>query len=221
MIATDSDTAKSFSILGIDPDATVTEVRTAYLSKTSQKHFDTIFIDNKDIVDEFKRYHAAYIHIMTEYSEVDNILNLNFYPPDQIFKLILNQGIYLMISHNYVKAGEKFQEAYSLNKTNENVLIYLGILLLKRKNYYAAEKYFLKAVKLNKENDDIWVFLGDTYLKAGNKTKALIMYKTAENLNPLRKEISEIIKSISPDKIEKVKGDSFLKKIMRKFSTDK
>jgi tetratricopeptide (TPR) repeat protein len=220
MTATDYDNAKNFNVLGISSDATVTEIRTAYINKTSQKYFENVFIDNKDIVDEFKRYHSSYINIMTEYSEVDNVSNLNFYPPDQIFKLILNQGIYLMISHNYVKAGEKFQEAYSLNKTNENVLIYLGILLLKRKSYYAAEKYFLKAVKLNKENDDIWVFLGDTYLKAGNKTKALVMYKTAENLNPLRKEISEKIQSVSPDK-EKKEQKSFLKKMIGKIFIDK
>jgi len=185
---------KSYAILGIKQGVTLTEVRSAYLNKTSQKQFSNIFISNDEIVDEFKRYHAAYVQITRDFSDSVNTEDLNLYPPDQVFKLILNQGIYFMINGNFVKAGEKFQQAYSINKENESVLIYLGILLLKRKNYYAAEKYFLEAIKINKENDDIWIFLGDVYLKAGKKAKALTMYETAKKLNPLRVEIGERIK---------------------------
>lgn len=209
---------KSYAILGIKQGITLTEVRQAYLNKTSQKQFSNIFISKEEIVNEFKRYHAAYVQIMREYSDAENTTDLNLYPPDQVFKLILNQGIYFMINGNFVKAGEKFQEAYSINRTNEKVLTYLGVLLLKRKNYYAAEKYFLEAIKINKENDDIWVFLGDTYLKAGKSSKALTMYETAKKLNPLRVEISEKIKPLQDDRRNQMgnKG-SFFKSILDKF----
>jgi tetratricopeptide (TPR) repeat protein len=209
---------KSYAILGIKQRATLTEVRSAYLDKTSQKQFLKIFISNEEIVDEFKRYHAAYVQIMREFSESENTADLNLYPPDQVFKLILNQGIYFMTNGNFVKAGEKFQEAYSINRKNETVLTYLGVLLLKRKNYYAAEKYFLEAIKINKENDDIWIFLGDTYLKAGKHSKALTMYETAKKLNPLRVEISEKIKPLKDDKKNTgEKKGSFLKNIINKI----
>ncbi len=212
-----NDAIRSFAILGINPGATITETRTAYLKKTSHLQFSKIFISNEEIVDEFKRYHAAYVFIMRDSSELDNLSDLSIYPPDQVFRLILNQGIYYMINNNYIKAGEKFQEAYSLDKQNEEVLIYLGILLLKRKNYYAAEKYFLDAIKVNRENDDAWVFLGDTYVNAGKEAKALIMFETAKKINPLRLEIAKKIKSLSKNKTIK-KKESFLKKIINKFS---
>lgn len=212
-----NDAIRSFAILGINPGSTITETRAVYLKKTSQSQFKKIFISNEEIVDEFKRYHAAYVFIMRDYSESDNLSDLSLYPPDQVFRLILNQGVYFMINNNYIKAGEKFQEAYSLDKSNEEVLIYLGILLLKRKNYYAAEKYFLDALKINKENDDTWIFLGDTYQKAGKTGKALIMFETAKKLNPLRLEIAKKIKSLSENKTEE-KKESFLKRIIDKFS---
>ncbi len=211
-----NETIRSFAKLGIKPNSTITEIRAAYLEKTSQKQFSKVFVTNEEIVNEFKRFHAAYVSIMRNYSETDDISDLSIYPPDQVFKLILNQGIYFMINHNYLKAGEKFQEAYSLNKKNEEVIVYLGILLLKRKNYYAAEKYFLEAIKINRDNDDTWVYLGDTYLKAEKKSKALTMFETAKRLNPQRSDIAEKIGLIITNKTEN-KQDSFLKRIINKF----
>ncbi len=208
---------RSYRVLEIAKGATLTEIRAAYLEKTSQKKFTKVFIHDESVIDEFKRYHAAYVYIVKDFAESENISDLSLYPPDQAFRMIVNQGIYYLINYNYIKAGEKFQEAYTMNRDSEEVLIYLGLLLLKRKNYYAAEKYFLDVVKRNKENEDAWILLGETYLKAGNERKALVMFETAKKLNPLRPEILEMMKPLMEKKQPGPRKSSFFKDILDRF----
>jgi tetratricopeptide (TPR) repeat protein len=137
-----------------------------------------------------------------------------------VFQFHFNQGVHYFIHQNYLKAGEKFQEAYKIDNGNISVLLYLGVLLLKRRNAYAAEKYFKEAVQLDQENEDAWFYLGESYLEAGELRKALAMYETVKNLNPGRQEVAYRIKEIKDrQKVKSIKTQKpslfqrFLKKI--------
>jgi tetratricopeptide (TPR) repeat protein len=181
--------------LGLKEDASVTEIRAAYLDKTTQNRFQRVILGDEHLEKDFVRYYKAYITLLKHHSQTESA-DLHYYPQDQIVKFHFNQGLYHIIKGNYPKAIDKFQHAHSIDKEDGLVLLYMGILLLKRKNYYAAEKYFLDAVKLDKQNDDAWFYLGENYLKAEEYRKALNMFETARNLNPSRSEVAFKIKEL-------------------------
>jgi tetratricopeptide (TPR) repeat protein len=119
---------------------------------------------------------------------------------------------------------EKFEHAYKTNKKDVLVLLYMGILLLKRRNFYAAEKYFLDAVKIDEENDEAWFYLGENYLRAKEYKKALKIFETARDLNPVRDEIAFKIQEIKETvgyKYPVKKKKSLFDRIFKKSSKGK
>jgi tetratricopeptide (TPR) repeat protein len=213
-------------VLGLGDDASVTEIRAEYLDKTMQPKFKRVLSSEEEhLQEEFLKYYTAYVTLMKLYSQsgADVVADMALYPPDQVFQFHYNQGVYLYIKENYLKAGEKFQEAYNLNPAHPTLLLYLGILLLKRNSYYPAEKYFKDAVKIDKNNDDAWFFLAESYLKAGEHRKALTMYETAKNINPGRTEVAYKIRDIKQLLTEKAKGGkkkSFISRLLKKLAGD-
>jgi tetratricopeptide (TPR) repeat protein len=208
--------------LGLKEGAPMSEIRAQYLDKTSQGKFRCVIIGDEHLMDEFVRYHEAYVTLGKRHAGTGSSLesDLSYYPTDQVFQLHLNQGIYYVLRQNYIKAGEKFQDAYKINSQDTTVLLYMGFLLMKRKNYYAAEKYLKIAVKIDQDCDDAWFYLGECYYKAGELRKALSMYETAKILNPGRSEIAVRMKEIrekAGGKPGKAKKDSFLASIIKKM----
>lgn len=204
--------------LGLREDASVTEIRAAYLTKTTHRNFQEVILSNEHLEKEFVKYYKAYITLLKHHSESESE-DLSYYPPDQIVRFHFNQGLYYLINQDYMKAMEKFQIAYKIDKEDVLVLLYMGILLIKLKNYYAAEKYFLDAVKIDKENFDAWYYLGETYLKAEDLRKALNMFDTARNLNPSRKEVAFKVKELKAKLAAKApagKKPSFLSRLFKK-----
>lgn len=181
--------------LGLREEASVTEIRSAYLTKTTHRNFQEVILSNEHLEKEFVKYYKAYITLLKYHSESESE-DLSYYPQDQIVKFHFNQGLFHMINQNYMKAMEKFQIAHKIDKEDVLVLLYMGILLTMRKNYYAAEKYFLEVIKVDRENFDAWYYLGETYLKADELRKALNMFDTARNLNPSRKEVAFKVKDL-------------------------
>lgn len=181
--------------LGLKEDASVTEIRAAYLEKTTQNRFQHVILGDEHLEKDFVRYYKAYITLLKHHSQSESS-DLHYYPQDQIVKFHFNQGLYHIIKGNYPKAIEKFQQAHSIDRKDVLLLIYMGILLLKRKNYYAAEKYFQDAIRVDKQNDDAWFYLGENYYKAEEFKKALNMFETARNLNPSRSEVAFKIKEL-------------------------
>lgn len=175
--------------LGLKEDTSLADVRAAYLTKTTQASFQSVILGDEHLEKKFTAYYKSYITLLKHHSESEST-GLNLYPQDQIVKFHFNQGLYSIISRDYIKAMEKFQEAHQLDKKDVLVLIYMGILLMKLKNYYAAEKYFQEAVDIDPQSDDGWFYLGENYLKAGEFRKALIMFESAKRLNPDRREIA-------------------------------
>jgi tetratricopeptide (TPR) repeat protein len=217
------------ALIGLDlaDGASMTDIRTRYLDLTSMNKFEQIFISDDKLKKEFVKYHTAYITLIKNFSSVefDSESDMGFYPTDHVFHLHLNQGIYHMINLNYIKAGEKFQQAYNIDSQNITVKLYMGLLLLKRKNYYAAEKYFREATKLDNNSDDAWFYLGECYFKAGELKKAIPMYETAKRINPGRHEIAFRLQEIFEKLGMKVnakrygsKRESVLGKIIKKFT---
>ncbi len=206
--------------LGLKEDASLADVRSSYLTITTQSCFQKIILGDEHLEKDFTRYYKSYITLLKHYSESEST-NLNFYPQDQIVKFHFNQGLFYIINQNYIKAMEKFQEAHQLDKKDVLVLLYMGILLMKLKNYYAAEKYFQEAVNIDPQSDDGWFYLGENYLKAGEFKKALSMFESAKRLNPSRSEIAFKLKEIR-EKMPQLfhqKGEkqpSLLKRIFKK-----
>jgi tetratricopeptide (TPR) repeat protein len=212
----------AYVTLGLKEGAPMSEIRAQYLDKTSQGKFRCVIVGDEHLRDEFVRYHEAYVTLGKHHAETGSALepDLSLYPTDQVFQLHLNQGTYYILRQNYIKAGEKFQDAYKINNQDTTVLLYMGFLLMKRKNYYAAEKYLKIAVKNDQNCDDAWFYLGECYHKAGELRKALSMYETAKILNPGRSEIAVRMKEIKEKtggKTGKAKKDSFLARIIKKM----
>jgi tetratricopeptide (TPR) repeat protein len=204
--------------LDLKEGVTMTEIRAQYLDKTSQQKFRGVIESDEQLKKEFVKYHNAYITLTRHYAESDSAAELEFYPPDQVFRIHLNQGIYHLLNQNYLKAGEKFQAAHKIDALDKTALLYLGILLLKRKNYYAAEKYFKDVVKSERGDDDGWFYLGECYMKAGEHRKAKPMYETARNLNPSRIEIASRLKEINEALgIKPVRKQSFLRNVIERI----
>jgi tetratricopeptide (TPR) repeat protein len=221
MIETDESVLDALITLDLEQGATITEIRAQYLEKTSRDKFQYGVLVDEYLQKEFDKYHSAYVTLAQHLSEGDQASDLQFYPPDQVFQFHFNQGVHYFIHQNYIKAGEKFQEAYKINNTSIPVLLYLGLLLLKRKSFYAAEKYFKEAVQLDQDNDDAWFYLGESYLEAGELRKALTMFETAKTLNPGRHEVAFKIKEIM-DRLKvksiKTKKSSTIKRFFKKIS---
>lgn len=192
----------AFVALGLGEDVSFTEIRAAYIEKTTQKKFQRVILSNEHLEKIFVKYYKAYVTLLKHYSELETADDLSYSPQEKIGKFHFNQGLYYLINQNYIKAMEKFEHAYKTNKKDVLVLLYMGILLLKRKNYYAAEKYFLDAVKIDEDNDDAWFYLGENYLRAEEYKKALKMFETARDLNPSRDEIVFKIKEVK-EKMER------------------
>jgi len=214
----------AFLVLGLGEDISFTEIRAAYLEKTSQRKFQQVILSDEHLEKDFVKYYKAYITLLKHYSESETADDLSDYPQDNIGKFHFNQGLYYLINQNYIKAMEKFEHAYTTNKKDVLVLLYMGILLLKRKNYYAAEKYFLDAVNIDEENDEAWFYLGENYLRAEEYKKALKIFETARDLNPARDEIAFKIKEIKEKvghKYPVKKKKSLLDRIFKKSSKGK
>jgi tetratricopeptide (TPR) repeat protein len=167
----------------LDGDASTNEIRNAYIKLTAHKKFSKALTEDPQLRAEFISIYQAYVTLMKHRSETDLVNNSALYPQDQIFQLQFNQGVYLVLTQQWIKAGEKFQAAYILNKNHSLLQTYLGLILLKRKNEYAAEKYLLRAIDINPSNAEAWLFLGDVYLHTGNLKKAKTMYQSALDLS--------------------------------------
>lgn len=217
--------ARALKVFNLKEDASLKEVRAVYIERTSQKKFQKIFLGDESLEREFLKYYESYMRFLKNYSGSE--LDLSDYHSDVVFRFPLNQGIYFLIKQHYMKAAEKFQEAYKLNKHDVLLLIYLGIILIKRRNYYAAEKYLIQATELDKHNDDAWYYLGMVYQTTGKLDKALKVYDTCKVLNPLRGEIAGRIKEVkialgidAPVKKTKEKK-SFINRLLKKFDKTK
>jgi len=221
MIEADESVLEALITLDLEQRATITEIRGQYLEKTSREKFQHSVLVDEHLQKEFDKYHRAYVTLAKHLTEGDQASDLQFYPPGQVFQFHFNQGVHYFIHQNYIKAGEKFHEAYKIDNTNIPVLLYLGLLLLKRKSFYAAEKYFKEAVQFDQDNDDAWFYLGESYLEAGELRKALTMFETAKTLNPGRHEVAFRIKEIM-DRLKvksiKTKKTSVIQRFFKKLS---
>jgi len=203
----------SLKILKIPRDSGIEEIIKAYLALTNTVKFNKVFILNEELKEEFIKYHEAYVISVREMS--DNISDSapGYYPSGHIFDILYNQGIYHLLKENYLKAGEKLEEAARMKKDNVNLQIYLGYILHKRKNYYAAENYFLKAAKMDNENEYAVFLLGKTYISAGKLDKASATFRKVETMSFYNNEIKAETKDAFRE-IEKIRMKNSKKSII-------
>lgn len=190
--------AKSLKILNLPIKAGIPEITQAYLKLTGSVKFNKVFILNEELREEFIKYHEAYVMAVKELSDSGSASS--YYPPEHINALLYNQGLYYLLKENYLRAGEKMEEAARMKKGCANTQIYLGYILHKRKNYYAAENYFQRAARLDPENEYALFFLGKTYISAGKLDKASAMFRRVETLsfynNEVKAETKEAFREI-------------------------
>ena len=208
--------------LGLKSTASVSDVRKTYLELTSQARFRKVLLADERLLKEFTRYHEAYVSLLHQYEEESAGTDTSYYPPDQVARFLFNSGVYHLLKQNYIKAGEKLQQAYKTNSRDALTIVYLGILLMLRKNSFAAEKYFIDAAKMDPSNEDAYFYAAENYSRAGNHKKALEMYAKVKTNNPLRKEIDAKIHESAKKSGVKIKdpnapGHPLLKKISNLF----
>ncbi len=198
--------------------APISEILEKYLDKTLQIKFQRVIINQEILKEEFVHLHEAFLKLMKLYQAADKKVEMSMFSQDQLGKFFFNQGVYALCKDNYLQAGEKFQEAYKINKRNVFLLLYMGIILTVRKNFYAAEKYFSEATKRDPNYDDAWFYAAENYFKAGNFVGALAYYENTKKLNPAYNNITARIKETREAIILKRRGgkkDSLLKRIVK------
>ena len=181
--------SNSLKILKLQGEQGISTITKAYLDLTHAAKFKKVFILNEEMREEFINYHEAYVLAIRELSSTAAESTPEYYPPEQLTNLLFNQGLYHLLKENFLKAGEKLEEAARMNNKDILIHIYLGYILQKRKNYYAAESYFLKAIEIDKENEYCWFFLGKNYLKAGKLEKSSAAFRKVETLSFYNNEI--------------------------------
>lgn len=210
----------SLRVFNLKEGVSMDAVRSAYFEKMDQKEFKTIILSDQELEREFLKYHESYLILLKHYSTIGNEKHFTNHSSDLTFKFIFNQGIYFFIKREYLKAGEKLDDAFKMNNRNVLLLIYLGFLLMKRKNHYAAEKYFLNAIKIDKNNEDAYFYLGENYYRAGKLEKAITMFEISKHLNPLNTKIAFKIKEIEErinEEVGYVPKTSFFSKLRSFF----
>ncbi len=205
-------------LFNLGKGAPIAAVLEKYLEKTLQIKFQRIIVNQDILKEEFMRFHEVFLKLLKIYQAGDKKLEMSLFSSDQLGKFFYNQGVYALCKDNYLQAGEKFHEAYKLNKHNVFLLIYLGIILTVRKNYYAAEKYLSDAIKRDPNYDDAWFYAAENYFKAGNFRKAMEFYEKAKKLNPAYNDITFRIKECKEAIAKKQKTgkkDTLLRKLVR------
>jgi tetratricopeptide (TPR) repeat protein len=207
-------------LFNLGKGATLPEILEKYFEKTLQIKFQRIIITQDATKEEFVRYHEAFVKILKIWQSSDHKPQMSLFSPDQLGKFFFNQGVYALCKDNYLQAGEKFREAYKINKHNVFLLTYLGIILTIRKNYYAAEKYLADALKRDPNNDDVWFYAAENLLKAQSYKKASEYFEKAKKLNPANNEIAFRLKECREAMLKKGKPaakDTVLRKIVQYF----
>ncbi len=211
--------SKSLKLLKLTGEPDVSSITKAYLDITNAAKFRKVFILNEEMKEEFIKYHEAYVIAIKELSNNTSGSAPEYYPPGRIVNLLFNQGLYHLLRENYLKAGERFEEAARMNNKDILTQIYLGYILKKRKNYYAAENYLLKAIDMDKENEYSWFFLGETYLGAGKLDKASAAFRKVENLsfynNEMKSEVKDTFREIERLRLKNSKR-SLLSRVFKK-----
>lgn len=199
---------------GLSEKANSGDVRRKYLERTAREKFQKVLLDDEHLRKEFIQVHEIYVNLLQQYSEEGLDNDDTYYPPEQMAKFLGNSGIYHFLKENYLKAGEKLQQAYKTNQKDVMVLLYLGLLLMKKKSYAPAEKYFLDAARLEPHNEDVMFYLGENYARSGNYKKAQYMFKRVAMTNPDRKDIDRKLREVNKNPGQKNHGgQSLLKKI--------
>jgi tetratricopeptide (TPR) repeat protein len=207
-------------LFNLEKDAAAPEILEKYLEKTLQIKFQRIMISEDVLKEEFLRYHEAFIKILKILQAGDQKLKMSLFSSDQLAKFFFNQGLYALCKDDFLQAGERFNEAYKINKNNIFLLIYLGIILTIRKNYYAAEKYFADAIRRDPENNDVWFYAAENFLKAKNYKKAGEYFEKARKLDPANNVIAFRLKECREALLKKEKtGEkaTLLRKIVLYF----
>lgn len=187
--------SEALVILGLSGEPGFMEIRKAYLSRTTQPRFQGAVFQDASLSQDFARFHEAYVTLMRELDQTGVEVSAPSSKTDTV-QLLYNQGVYAMIHQNFLRAGEKFQEADRIQPRNPLVLLHLGILLLKRHSLYAAEKYLRDAAELLPDNHAPWLYLAETYEQAGKPGAARTALRKALALNPSLSGIAARIKTL-------------------------
>jgi len=216
---------RALQVFNLKEDATLADIREAYLERTTQKRFRCVFLGDEHLEKDFLKYYEAYMLFLKYQETAEEEMKTGELSTDRFFTLHFNQGVYYLIKERYLKASEKFQAAFKLNQNHAQLLVYLGIVLLKRRNLYAAEKYLSQASELDPECADSWFYLGEIYRLTGKPDKAAEMFQHAKRLDPLRQDVTSRLKTLGarpgdtrlrPPTRNK---DSLLSKLLRRSSS--
>ena len=121
--------SNSLKILKLQGEQGISTITKAYLDLTHAAKFKKVFILNEEMREEFINYHEAYVLAIRELSSTAAESTPEYYPPEQLTNLLFNQGLYHLLKENFLKAGEKLEEAARMNNKDILIHIYLGYIL--------------------------------------------------------------------------------------------
>lgn len=99
---------------------------------------------------------------------------------------LARRGIELFKEGSYAEAQTQFENALKLDRSNSWIYYHLGLLFLEQRNYDLAIDNFKAALagNLSPQWLEVWsnIKMGNAYDAKGDRTRAVAMYKRAENL---------------------------------------
>lgn len=98
--------------------------------------------------------------------------------------LLNNQGVEYYQRGNYSAAVQKFQDAISIDPTNENLYVNLGYTYQSAGDHFNAVKIFKKAIALDPSNLDAHNSLGVSLYQTGAQDRAMEEWQFVLSLDP-------------------------------------
>ena len=137
--------------------------------------YDSLISKNEEDWDSF--YHKGIAHLnLQNYNEANNCFEkaLSLYQSEDILEM---QGKLFVLTNNYSKAIEKYEEALDLCPNNSELLTAIGSLYLKSNNSEKAFDFFTDAMEIDKKYSNSLLGLASIYQYQGEYEEALVQYK--------------------------------------------
>jgi len=181
-----------YSILGVERDASESEIRAAYIRlarlyhpdkqakvgnwKITNERFSAITVAYRTLVDDKKRQDYDN-KLRTGWVEEEDAKNIQ---SENIFKL----GIEAYREKNYRRAMSYFRSASKLRPKVAKYYSFLGLAASNLDNLEMAEFNCKKSIELEPNKPDFYINLGIVYKNGGKETESRRQFKKTLKLDP-------------------------------------
>lgn len=119
-----------------------------------------------------------------------------------LFETYKNIGCVYLKEKEFDLAEEYFHKAFSLNNSNDSLLVNLGVLEYLKKDISKSLSYLREAVNNNQKNDKAWVGLAMAHLEFGDKDLSWSNLTKAIDTNPMNRTALILISDLAESDAE-------------------